>query len=603
MGWLVVLWLCAGVAHAQGFHQTSPGPLSASHGNVTCDDCHRASSPALSNTLCARCHASVVQRGLHTEPAFAAKVCAACHDEHQGPKRDISGWRTQPGGMQGFDHARTKWPLANAHVVACTRCHAGTMASGRTRFTGLSTTCGSCHEANPHRFAGPEFMACDRCHTDAAWKPVKATLDFDHDDTKLPLTGAHGHVACAKCHPASAFAIAKPACASCHASPRHGSPLFDARACEACHTATRFAVVTFDHAARTRFPLEGKHRIACVQCHTPGKGALVPRAECESCHAERPHGARFGRLGCAACHTAVKWTAVSAFRHAEETKFRLVGKHADLRCRACHRGDAATFENFRGQTGCKECHAHATVHADAQHPDGRYTSQQCTQCHVNNMHDEPRSRILLVYHGPQSRFPLAKAHAGVPCSDCHATRTARGRPVFDGLSTECGPTCHVDVAHGGALGPTCSRCHAPGQWEAVGFVHDRYPLVGDHATAACASCHGASKAYRGTPRTCGDAACHARDDVHAGSLGTRCNRCHLPTGENRFDHLISSKYKLDNKHAEVACDGCHPPTVDGRARLYKPRPMTCAGCHPDPAIHKGLHGTFCERCHTTRGWR
>jgi hypothetical protein len=75
-------------------------------------------------------------------------------------------------------------------------------------------------------------------------------------------------------------------------------------------------------------------------------------------------------------------------------------------------------------------------------------------------------------------------------------------------------------------------------------------------------------------------------------------RATMSTPERSVRHAM---YKLDGKHTTVACDGCHPPS--GQSRLYKPRPSSCGGCHPDPAVHKGMHGTFCERCHTTRGWR
>jgi hypothetical protein len=141
-----------------------------------------------------------------------------------------------------------------------------------------------------------------------------------------------------------------------------------------------------------------------------------------------------------------------------------------------------------------------------------------------------------------------------------------------------------------------------GQWEALKFEHLAYPLEGDHRAAACTSCHGASKLFKGAPRRCADAACHARDDVHAGTLGTTCDRCHLGSGDNRFSHTISAKFKLEGKHLAVACADCHPPDGAG-SRAFKPRPFNCSGCHPEPRVHFRKYGTFCERCHTTGGWR
>lgn len=541
---------------------------------------------------CAGCHDALVQRGLHATPAIVGKACVTCHLDHRGAQFDLSGWKTMPR----FAHD-VVWKLNGKHAATpCVQCHTGVMASGRTRFGGLSTTCGAagCHQANPHRFAGPEFLKCDRCHMpeSATWKPAKSAMDFDHDrDTKMPLVGAHRDVRCMDCHPKGQFAIAKTACSGCHKSPKHQSPAFDARPCEGCHAVERkaFAAVRFEHEL-TKFPLiGGGHRIACARCHTQQLRAAMPSARCESCHpAPSPHGKRFDKLsgGCATCHDGSKWTNANAFAHGRQTKFSLGGKHAEITCKSCHRGDA--FEAV--QKGCKECHAHATVH------DNKYTTQQCTQCHVNNMQD-PRPPGIGPIHGPTSPFPLVKGHKNVPCVDCHTERNSRGRTAFENLSTECAEKCHTDSAHDGALGKQCARCHVSGTWDALKFEHDKYALEGEHVNVACAACHGATKKFAGAPRKCADAACHARDDVHGGALGATCDRCHLANGDNRFSHTISAKFKLDGKHLAVPCGDCHP------TRAFKPRPMSCFGCHPEPRAHFGKYGTYCERCHTTKAWK
>ncbi len=420
-------------------------------------------------------------------------------------------------------------------------------------------------------------------------------VEFDHDrDTKLPLVGAH-RTQCIRCHPNREFATTKAECTACHATPSHGSPLFDNRACERCHSPTlrTFAAFRFDHET-TKFPLEAGHRITCERCHTPKLAAAPPPTKCESCHpSASPHAKRFARVpgGCATCHGGVKWKSVNAFDHRKQTKFALVGKHSTLTCASCHRGPA--FETV--QRGCKECHAHRTVHADEDHPNGKYKTSQCLDCHVNNLH-HPRP-VLSMYHGPTSVFPLSKGHVAVPCVDCHKRRTKRGDIAFDSVSMECGAECHADVAHQGALGAKCTRCHISGVWEAVKLQHEAFPLEGAHRDVTCAGCHGTDKKFKGTPRRCADAACHARDDVHAGALGTTCDRCHLANGDNRFNHAISAKFKLDGKHVTVPCADCHP------SKSFKPRPMSCFGCHPDPRAHFGKYGTLCERCHTTRAWR
>jgi hypothetical protein len=35
---------------------------------------------------------------------------------------------------------------------------------------------------------------------------------------------------------------------------------------------------------------------------------------------------------------------------------------------------------------------------------------------------------------------------------------------------------------------------------------------------------------------------------------------------------------------------------------FKPRPVDCFGCHPEPAVHKGQYGTLCAQCHSTSTW-
>jgi hypothetical protein len=458
--------------------------------------------------------------------------------------------------MQGFDHDLAGWKLKNAHVVKCDRCHTAKTAGGFTRFSGLSQVCASCHQQrSPHG----SLAECERCHTDSAWKPPKAAMDFDHDrDTKTPLIGSHKNVACAKCHPKGGFAATKPECSACHPTTKHKSPLFDATTCARCHTPQQqtFKTFAFDH-NNTKFPLEAGHRVDCAKCHTAALGGAKPSTVCETCHSTASkHGKRFDKVagGCAACHTGSKWTSMK-FNHST-TKMELRFKHADIKCRACHRGSSPTqFEDFKGVTGCKDCHQHATVHADPANPKGKYTTKQCLDCHQQPISDPggPNNAIL-IFHGPKSKFPLVKGHKAVPCVDCHTGRTTKGRVTFDGISTECGDTCHEDSAHEGLLGKQCTKCHTSGTWDALFFEHTRYPLDGEHAQVKCDGCHGTDKKFRGTPRTCGDARCHARDDVHGGSLGKSCNRCHLTNGDNRFNHQISAKFKLDGKHTGVTCD-------------------------------------------------
>jgi len=105
--------------------------------------------------------------------------------------------------------------------------------------------------------------------------------------------------------------------------------------------------------------------------------------------------------------------------------------------------------------------------------------------------------------------------------------------------------------------------------------------------------------------------------------GRDCVRCHLEhNGEDfslihwepsqkKFDHLLAG-YKLEGKHADVACDKCHMPgyMVADEHALIKMKDVSksffglsqnCVACHKDP--HKGQLGNECQTCHNLTDWK
>jgi hypothetical protein len=150
----------------------------------------------------------------------------------------------------------------------------------------------------------------------------------------------------------------------------------------------------------------------------------------------------------------------------------------------------------------------------------------------------------------------------------------------------------------------CTGCHVSGIWDALAFEHDVDPfptgepafaLKGLHKEVKCEQCH-ARRQFKGAARTCGSEGCHLADDAHKGRLGNQCEKCHVETGDEIFNHNTMSAFKLDGKHLAVRCADCHP------SKTFKPRPVDCFGCHPEPTVHKGQYGTACAQCHTTRTW-
>jgi hypothetical protein len=414
----------------------------------------------------------------------------------------------------------------------------------------------------------------------------------------MKLIGSHADVSCNKCHPSSRFNLKTKNpdfCGNCHKSPHNGH-LFDKKDCDWCHSPTMSSMRqhSFDHARRTKFEQTGAHKkVGCYECHTKSLGAKVPKRVCEACHDDdNVHQNRFSDFGkpprCDACHPQTSFKDALTFNHNARTSFALRGKHQRASCRGCHRGkNAADFERFDpAKVGCMGCHAHAKVH------DGQFKDAQCLECHQTEGSRMQTAESVDIYHGPDSQFPLVDGHEGVDCTSCHIDDQYKGTP------RECGSRCHEDV-HETKLGDACSQCHRPGVWEPERFDHaedTQWPLKGMHQEVKeCESCHKGDITFQ-APTTCSAEGCHATDDVHKGKLGDACEKCHNESGENLFNHNTMAAFKLNGSHMAVKCSQCHPSIS------FKPRPKNCAGCHPEPQVHKGQYGTVCETCHTTETW-
>ncbi|MGE0550145.1 MAG: cytochrome c3 family protein [Kofleriaceae bacterium] len=641
-------------AYADDFFSTSPGPLSQSHAaqdnQNNCNDCHVDNTRVVSNDKCLNCHDHNDLRtrinagkGFHASSGVRGKKCEACHNEHQGRGYDIMGWSSVKGREKGFDHDLTGWKLSGKHAATdCAECHKAKNKQGLKVYMGTDRLCGAsgCHaQDQPHKLVKRDLLACERCHGESVWVPPKSVLEFNHNDRKdagMPLIGQHKDIACTpKCHPKAVFDLpAQDAdyCGNsgCHKS-SHDGHLFGKRECEWCHSPTFKSfkqqysrdMPFFDHSERTRFDLGAHKRLKCYDCHTKALGESKPIAACEQCHAkDNKHGERFKQFGsppkCNVCHptTAFKPTV---FNHSTRTNFALKFKHAEATCRQCHRGKGpADFEVFTGKFDpnkeCMSCHQHSKVHADPKSPNGKYKNSQCLQCHMHpgdpTIRTGKDNKMVDNVHGKLGSFPLEKEHAGVVCAACHTGRDKKNKTSFSGLKPNCDAAgqCHEDSLHEGTLGSDCLYCHSPGTWDALRFDHDKpfpkghqgkvdeFPLKGAHKDNQCEDCH-PRRDFAAAEPTCSAKGCHADDDAHKGRLGKACEKCHVETGDNIFNHNTMSVFRIDGGHLQVRCADCHPSVT------FKPRPQTCFGCHPEPKVHKGQYGTGCEQCHTTRTWK
>ena len=326
--------------------QISPGPLATAHasleGPAQCTQCHGSRREPM-GTQCLACHKDMSwlterSRGFHGTAEVKGTPCASCHPDHAGTDFNMVKW--PDGSAAKFDHRRAGWALRQKHAEAeCRDCHvakyevspAAKLSARKTGqgYTGLETTCTSCHE-DVHRSA--LGTTCTTCHDAASWT---VTPGFNHDTTAYELTGKHEPVKCDKCHldprlsPKSdgkghLVPVYKPVsfgtCADCHTDPHAGKL---GPKCADCHTTAGFKVIDknrFDH-DRTKYPLAGKHAtVACAACHKDFSTPALKSpafATCASCHRDAHNGTATvaGKpADCAACHTVSGLHALDVHR-------------------------------------------------------------------------------------------------------------------------------------------------------------------------------------------------------------------------------------------------------------------------------------------------
>ena len=552
-------------------HGKTRFPLTGAHQRVDCARCHAGGKYTGTPLDCNSCHQANYRAT--TNPNHVAgnfpTTCATCHT--------TSAWRP----ATGFDHAKTRFPLAGAHQrVDCARCHVG------GKYTGTPLDCNSCHQANyrattnPNHVAGNFPTTCNGCHTLNGWRPASFT---DHGKTRFPLTGAHQRVDCARCHVGGKYTGTPLDCNSCHqanyratTNPNHAAGNFPTT-CATCHTTSAWRPATFNHST-TRFPLAGAHqRVDCARCHVGGRYTGTPM-DCYSCHqanyratANPNHVAGNFPTTCGSCHTLNGWRPASFSDHGK-TRFPLTGAHQRVDCAQCHVGGRYTGTPL----DCYSCHqANYRATANPNHAAGNFPTT-CATCHTTS------AWRPATFNHSTTRFPLAGAHQRVDCARCHVGGRYTGTPM------DC-YSCHqpnyratTNPNHvAGNFSTQCDGCHTVNAWRPASFKDHgktRFPLTGAHQRVDCAQCHVGGR-YTGTPTDC--YACHqasfrsTQNPNHvAASFPTTCTSCHTTSAWRpaTFDHG-KTRFPLAGAHRSVDCARCH---VGGR---YTGTPLDCYSCH------------------------
>lgn len=623
--------------------------LGGVHASLACRACHEhADDEVLAKSTQRYLGESQRCASCHDDPHGGRLAdCRSCHGETEPFARAAAFVHPASFALTGA-HARAACVDCHArgseHAIE---------AGGGITATRAQRDCAACH-ASPHaepfvaavaaRLAVAAGQSCASCHAaeHTSFRAPRELTAVEHAASGFELAAPHDRASCTDCHPRLAtsgkhktafadFDVAHPGrsaddCAACHADPHGGQFARNdgAESCLACHERERFDPPTFDAAqhARTGFALDGAHAdAACHACHA--KVGNAPRSfrdtdsRCASCHSD-VHGGAFALVAnvasdarsgsdCATCHTSTSFAAVEGFDHARWTSFALEGAHAAAGCEACHvprskpdehgRRFGRVTDRFPGDaTNCATCHDDVHGGFFARRPDG----PSCTSCHApHDFRDAARN----FDHGSSTGFALVGAHERARCAACHTTdRNGARSTLHAGAGSNDCAVCHADP-HAGAFdraeggSARCARCHSAESFApARDFDHAAwtgFALSGEHATAACASCHprlaaqddGGRTSARANGTRCAD--CHA--DPHAGQFAkdgaTDCATCHATTPHFLaldFDHQRDARFALDATHARLACSDCHVPWPlpgGGSAVRYKPLGVVCGDCH------------------------
>jgi len=502
------------------------------------------------------------------------QACNTCHTDHKGRDAEIA-----PLDKKKFDHTQTDYPLRGKHQpVTCEKCH----VSGK-KFSEAPMQCNACHKKDDtHK--GSLGTKCAECHNETNWKDAR----FDHATTKFALEDKHTDVKCADCHKTKDFKSAPLTCVGCHrknddASKGHKGQFGDK--CESCHTAKDWKPSTFNHDSDTKYDLRGKHRTAtCTSCHTGNLYRVKLSQDCNSCHSkDDKHKESLGK-DCASCHTERSWKEPAKFDH-DKSSFPLLGKHAKVECKECHK--STMFKEAAKE--CIGCHKKDDKHKNT-------LGEKCAECHAERDWKATAGR----FNHDKTRFSLRNAHAAqaVKCTSCHKDLLSFRNTPLDCYS------CHKkDDKHEGQAGKVCESCHNDRTWLVAKFDHGvtQFPLTGRHVVATCKSCHQTPR-FKDAPRDC--YSCHKKEDKHKLTLGVQCETCHNARSWKLWDfnHDKQTKYVLDGAHRKVSCTSCHKQEAPA-GKNAAPLGSNCISCHQNQDVHDGQFGMRCEQCHVTESWK
>jgi ribosomal protein L35AE/L33A len=199
---------------------------------------------------------------------------------------------------------------------------------------------------------------------------------------------------------------------------------------------------------------------------------------------------------------------------------------------------------------------------------------------------------------------------GDRCVVCHADVLAQWQDpsTLHGVLRKNNPdlacrNCHPE--HRGADSPLIDLSNAYFPHNAFGYSLASHPHKADGSQFTCTDCHGMVYTPPFDQNMCAN--CHGQIDAkfymaHVQTFGGNCLACHdgLDSFGSNFNHNKNAAFRLNGKHAQVACGQCHI-NISVLADL-KSAPQDCFSCHQKDDRHQARLGPDCGSCHTPEGW-
>jgi hypothetical protein len=243
----------------------------------------------------------------------------------------------------------------------------------------------------------------------------------------------------------------------------------------------------------------------------------------------------------------------------------------------------------------------------AQSPHGKDFKISCDACHTSD--SWAVSTDSLSFNHDTTGFLLEGQHRQTDCRLCHTSLE------FSAIESKC-VSCHLDI-HQETVGQECARCHNSESWLINNIVElhrqASFPLLGQHAVAACTDCHHSETELRFTPLGVECIDCHRIEyqatknpDHTAAGFSTACSDCHLMDASDWSGQGINHDFfPLTKGHDINECAQCHTGSD------YSKTSPECITCHEADYLgtttlnHQTLGlSTDCASCHTTDpGWK